>query len=147
MFLIPADVYVSGAVCNGFKLSCFLWCVSPPQSSHAVHSHTASWILLKLLLQQTQPIINQLTRGRGSIIKRPVLKEKAEQLQSFCCFWCRCRVCACVYLVCVCVYLVCAHHHINAIFLQWRFIISDVTDSNNCGGTVALQVLRETTGV
>ena len=43
--------------------------------------------------------------------------------------------------------LVCAHHHINAIFLQRCFIIGDITDSNNRGGPVALQVLKGTTEV
>ena len=54
--------------------------LSPSQSSHTVDSHTASWILLKLLLQQTQPIINQLAGGRGSIIKWPILRDESGTL-------------------------------------------------------------------
>lgn len=36
-----------------------------------------------------------------------------------------------------------AHHHIDAIFLQRRFVIGDITDPNDRGGAVMLQVLRE----
>lgn len=42
--------------------------------------------------------------------------------------------------VSVCVFLH-AHHHIDAIFFQWRFVIGDITDPNNCGGTIMLQIL------
>lgn len=42
----------------------------------------------------------------------------------------------------MCVFL-CAHHHIDAIFLQWCFVIGDITDPDNCGGSVMLQVLIE----
>lgn len=55
-------------------------CLSPPQSSHTVDGHTASWILLKLLLQQTQPIVDQLAGGRGSIIKWPILRNESGTL-------------------------------------------------------------------
>lgn len=36
-----------------------------------------------------------------------------------------------------------AHHHIDAIFFQWRLVIGDITDPNNCGGTITLQILIE----
>lgn len=35
-----------------------------------------------------------------------------------------------------------SHHHSDAIFLQRRFVIGDITDPDNCGGAVTLQVLR-----
>lgn len=35
-----------------------------------------------------------------------------------------------------------SHHHVDAIFLQWRFIVGDVTHTNHCGGSVALQILK-----
>lgn len=102
-----------------------------------MNSHTATWVLLKLFLQQTQPVINKLTGGRGTIIKRPILNEKQNSYSTFL---------KCILSVNVmCVGLVCTHHHINAVFLQRRFIIGDITDSNNCGGTVMLQVLKGTT--
>lgn len=42
----------------------------------------------------------------------------------------------------MCVFLQ-AHHYIDAIFFQWRFVIGDITDPNNCSGTVTLQILIE----
>ena len=39
-----------------------------------------------------------------------------------------------------------SHHHIDAIFLQGRFIIGDITDPDDCGGAVTLEVLREGNG-
>ena len=81
----PSSMHIRVCVCvcslNSVHISkvcayVFLVCILPSQSSHTVNSNTASWILLKLLLQQTQPIINKLTRGWGSIIKGPILKKQ-----------------------------------------------------------------------
>lgn len=45
--------------------------------------------------------------------------------------------------MCVCsVKAVHSYHHIDAVFLQWRFIVRDVTDANHCGGAVVLQILK-----
>lgn len=143
LYLPLLDSVQTHKLCKVFF--CFsLVCPSPPQSSHTVNSHAAPWILLKLLLQQTQPIIDQFTGGRGSIVKRPILKEKHISYRSSGTLYFECKCCVCVW-VGVC--LVCAHHHINAVFLQRCFIIRDITDSNNCGGTVVLQVLKGTTVV
>lgn len=35
-----------------------------------------------------------------------------------------------------------SHHHVDAVFLQRRFIVGDVTDANHCSGAVALQILQ-----
>lgn len=43
--------------------------------------------------------------------------------------------------LCVCIVLH-SYHHIDAVFLQWRFIVRDVTDANHCGGTEPLQILK-----
>ena len=50
---------------------------SPPQASHAVHSHAAAGVITELVLQQAQPVLHHFA-GRGCpIIKRPVLQEAA----------------------------------------------------------------------
>lgn len=39
-----------------------------------------------------------------------------------------------------------SYHHSDAIFLQRRLVIGDITDPDDCGGAVTLQVLREEDG-
>lgn len=38
------------------------------------------------------------------------------------------------------------YHHSDAIFLQRRLVIGDITDPDDCGGAIMLQVLREKDG-
>lgn len=66
-------------------------------------------------------------------------ERKAEQLQYFWHFWYFVIGWLSLSVNAVCV---CAHHHGNAVFLQQCFIIGDVTNSNNCVGIEALQVLK-----
>lgn len=54
---------------------CVVESLLPSQTCHTVNSHAASWILLKLLLQEIQPIINKFTGGGGSIVKWPILRQ------------------------------------------------------------------------
>ena len=64
-------VYMCACVCESVFLH-----ISPAKSGYAMNSHTGSWILLKFLLQQVQPIFNQLTGGCSTIIKWPILRER-----------------------------------------------------------------------
>jgi hypothetical protein len=47
----------------------------PSQAGDTVDRHAASRFFTKLHLQEVQPIINDLARGRSSIIERPILEK------------------------------------------------------------------------
>lgn len=51
-------------------------CHSPSQACHTVHSYAASWVIVELGLQQTQPVLYHLARRGRPIIKGPVLQRK-----------------------------------------------------------------------
>lgn len=54
---------------------------SPSQTCHTVHSHAAAGVLLKLLLQQTKPVVHQFTGRRSAVVKGPVHHSDAVFLQ------------------------------------------------------------------
>lgn len=45
----------------------------PSKACNTMYGNTAAWLLPKLLPKKIQPIINDLVRGRSSIVKGPIL--------------------------------------------------------------------------
>lgn len=57
-------------------------CCSPAQSCHTVDGHAAAGLFLELQFEQVQPIVHYLVGGRGSVIKRPILKDGGRRRKS-----------------------------------------------------------------